>query len=335
MKKDKLKEIQPLVIAYGYPRNSSQMTFLTYDKEVTVEGCNEVLNKLLPLCNGVNRFENILKELEDEYEDDSLIEVIKILLENEILIDSQDFYWVFHKRSMNPSLYFRNLSEDEIADIFRQRNYKSYKSRDRISLSSYQEINSALLEFMKSRQSIRKYSLKDIPFTKLSGLLRAAYGVIRKENLGFGTILHRTVPSGGALYPLEVYVITSVDIGYLEKGLYYFHKEKEDIILLKKGNFRGKLKKLLLEHNETIETASLFLIVTACFSRGCEKYSNRGYRHIFLEAGHLAQNVCLYCIEQNLGSVEISGFLDEKLCSFLEINARDESPITILAVGSI
>lgn len=334
MKKDKLKEIQPLVIAYGYPKNANQMTFLGYGEEIIVEGCNEVLSKLLPLCNGVDRFENILNKLEDEYEKDSLIEVIKILLENEVLIDSRDFYWVFHKHSMNPPLCFRNLSENEIIDILRRRNYKSYKARDQISLSSSQEIDSALLEFMKSRQSIWKYSLKEMSFVKLSGLLRAAYGVIRRENLGSYTIPHRTVPSGGALYPLEIYVVTLAGIGRLEKGLYYFQKEKECMISLKKGNFRDKLKKLLLEVNETIETASLFLIVTAYFSRECEKYSNRGYRHILLEAGHLAQNVYLYCIDQNLGTLEISGFLDEELCNFLGINAHDESPITILAVGS-
>jgi SagB-type dehydrogenase family enzyme len=334
MERKSLEMIQPLVIAYGYTRNSDQITFLSYEREITIEGCNELLNKLLPLCNGVNRFEDILKKLEDEYEIESLMEVIKILLENEILIDSRDFYWVFHKRSMNPPLYFRNLSENEIADILRRRNYKFYRSKGRISLSSSQEIDSILLEFMKPRQSIWKYPSKNISFAQLSGLLKAAYGVVRRENLGFYTISHRTIPSAGALYPLELYVITLIDIDGLEKGLYYFQKEKEYLVPLKSGDFQEQLKELLLEANETIETASLFLIVTACFARGCEKYPNRGYRNILLEAGHLAQNVYLYCIDQNLGTVEFSGFLDEELGNFLEIDVRDEAPMTLLAVGS-
>lgn len=333
-----LKEIQPLVVAYGYVKNPEQMTFLGYDKEITVEGCNEALNKLLLLCNGVNRLEDILKKLEDEYEIESLTELIKILLENEILIDSREFYRVFHKRSMNPSLYFYDLSEKEVMEFFGERNYKIYSSENQIPLSSLSEINSSFLEFTRLRKSTRAYASQNISFVKLSGILKAAYGITRKEFTKFNGILyeipHRTIPSGGGLCPLEIYVVTLIDIGFLEKGLYYFNKEEEYLVLLKRGDFHKKLKEMFFEANATIETASLFLIVTANFSRECQKYSNRGYRHILLEAGHLAQNVYLYCIDQNLDTVELSAFWDEELCNFLEVNARDEPPVTVLAVGS-
>ena len=187
---------------------------------------------------------------------------------------------------------------------------------------------------MRLRQSVWKYSSMSISFVQISGLLKAAYGVIRREDFGSYILPHRAVPSGGGLYPLEVYVIILIGNDRLGKGLYYFHKEKECLVLLKSGDFRGKLKELIWTANEAVETASLFLIITAHFSRECKKYANRGYRHIWLEAGHVAQNVYLYCIDQNLGTVELSGFLDEKLCSFLGIDSRKEAPITILAVGS-
>lgn len=335
MERKNLAMTQPLVIAYGYSNDADQMTFIGYGKEITVEGCNEVLSKLLPLCNGVNRFEDILGKLKNEYARDSLSELIKTLLENEVLIDSRDFYWVFHRCSMNPTLYFRELSENNIAAILRRKNHKSYKKvRRRIFLPSSSEIESGFLEFIKARQSVYKYTAKNFSFTKLSGLVKAAYGVIRKEYLGSYTIPHRTVPSGGALYPLELYIITLVDIEKLKRGLYYFQKEKEYLVPLKIGNFREGLKELLFEVDEVIETASLFLIVTVRFFRGCEKYSNRGYRNILLEAGHLAQNVYLYCIDQNLDTVELSAFWDAKLAHFLEINIREEAPITVLAIGT-
>jgi SagB-type dehydrogenase family enzyme len=334
MEKKIFGRIQPLVIAYGYPKNSNQMTFLGYGEEIIIEGCNDLLNKLLPMCNGMDFLEDILEKLEGEYPIDSLVGLIKALLEYEILIDSQEFYWVLHKRSMNPSLYGEELSDEEVVKILERRNYKTYSNREEIPLSSFSDVNSGLLEFIRARRSIWQYSSRSISFTQVSGLLRTAYGVIRREDLGSYVLPHRTVPSGGGLYPLEVYVIILIENDRLSKGLYYFHKEKEYLVFLKSGDFREKLKELIWTANEAVETASLFLIITARFSRECEKYANRGYRHIWLEAGHVAQNVYLYCIDQNLGTVELSGFLDEKLCSFLGINPREEAPITILAVGS-
>ncbi|MFH1671597.1 MAG: SagB/ThcOx family dehydrogenase [Candidatus Portnoybacteria bacterium] len=325
--------LQPLVIAYGYEKNTEQTVFLGYDREISVAGCNGLLKKLLPLCNGINQLADILAKLKKEYEITFLQEVVRTLLKNEILIDSRYFYWVFHKRSMNPPLYFRELSEGQIVEILSRKNYKRYKERKEYSLASREEIDSTLLDFMKSRRSIWRYSSQEISFQTLSGLLRVAYGIVRREDLGLYVVPHRTVPSGGALYPLEIYIATLVDVGKIRKGLYYFQKERECLTLLKEGNFRAELREMVVDVPETIVSASLFMFVTASFNRECEKYANRGYRHILLEAGHLAQNVYLYCLDQNLDTVELSGFLDEKLADFLGLSLFEESPVTVLAVG--
>jgi len=333
MDKNDFDRLQPLVIAYGYEKDTNQTVFLGYDREITVAGCNNLLKELLPLCNGINQLVDILAKLGEEYEAVSLKEVIQTLLDNEILIDSRYLYWVFHKRSMNPPLYFRELSEGQITEILSRKNHKEYPERKEYSLASSEEIDSALLDFMKSRRSVWRYASQEISFLAFSGLLKAAYGIVRREDLGAYVVPHRTVPSGGALYPLEMYVVTLIDIGQVPKGLYHFQKDKEYLVLLKEGDFREKLKELVVEARETIDSASLFIFVTASFNRECEKYSNRGYRHILLEAGHLAQNVYLYCLDQNLDTVELSGFLDEKLADFLGLDPFEESPVTVLAVG--
>lgn len=333
MEDNDFKECQPLVIAYGYKKRPNETIFLGYNREITVEGCDSLLQDLLPLCNGINQLEDIMGMLVKEYDVSSLRDVIEVLLENEIIIDSRRFYQVFHKRSMNPPWYFRRLSEGQIADILCRKNTKEYKNKKEIFLANPSEIDSVFLDFLKGRHSIWKYATKKISFNKFCGLPKAAYGVIRREDLGLYVIPHRTVPSGGALYPLETYFITLTDIGQLEKGLYCFQKDKESLVVLKKGDFKEKLKELLVEANETIESASLFMVITAFLERECEKYSNRGYRHVLLEAGHVAQNVYLYCLDQNLDTVELSGFLDEELGRFLGLKSSEEVPITVLAVG--
>lgn len=327
-------KIQPLAITYGCIKGKKQMIFSGYGKEITIEGCNNVLNKLLPLCNGINRLDDIMGQLSEEYEKNSILELINVLLDNEIIINSREFYRIFHDRSMNPSLYGEELTEEKVINILKARNYKDYESSIEIPLSSVVEINSGLLEFVSSRESTWKYSSKNISFADLSGLLRVAYGIIKREDCGLYIIPHRTVPSGGALYPLEIYSLTLRDIGNLKKGLYYFQKENEFLVPIKNGDFRERLKDLLWVADETTKTATMVLFITAYLSRECKKYANRGYRHIFLEAGHLAQNVYLYCIDKNLATVELSGFRDRGVCDFLNIDHREEVPITVLLIGT-
>jgi len=63
------------------------------------------------------------------------------------------------------------------------------------------------------------------------------------------------------------------------------------------------------------------------------KYKDRGYRYIFIEAGHLGQNISLVAKNLNLSTCAIGGFIDEELNNLLDIDSQKESVIYIFAVG--
>ena len=60
--------------------------------------------------------------------------------------------------------------------------------------------NMSLEETIQQRRSIREYTSADISLSELSQLVWAAQGITSTQGL-------RTVPSAGALYPLEVYIV--------------------------------------------------------------------------------------------------------------------------------
>ena len=82
-----------------------------------------------------------------------------------------------------------------------------------------------------------------------------------------------------------------------------------------------------------VESAAAVYILTCNFQQITQKYGNRGYRFALLEAGHAAQNAYLWCAEQDLGVVEVGGFLDEEVANLLLIPYPKQAPLTALVVG--
>jgi SagB-type dehydrogenase family enzyme len=189
---------------------------------------------------------------------------------------------------------------------------------------------------IKKRRTIRRFDKhKPMSFRTLSGLLYASYGVSTVAKIESGRVLKRVVPSAGALYPLHIYCVVLKKIEKLSPGVYYFKKKsfKPFIIRLSKILGRDQLMKFLPGSESMLKRASLLLIIVCNFKRITQKYANRGYLYGLLEAGHVAQNIYLYCAEQNLAVVEIGGFDDIELSKFLQLKYPEVSPLVCFLIG--
>jgi SagB-type dehydrogenase family enzyme len=63
------------------------------------------------------------------------------------------------------------------------------------------------------------------------------------------------------------------------------------------------------------------------------KYGQRGYRYVWLDAGHLAQNLCLTATAENLGAVTVGAFFDAELNILLDLPAGEEDAVYIVCIG--
>ncbi len=135
---------------------------------------------------------------------------------------------------------------------------------------------------------------------------------------------YRTVPSAGATYPLELFVVTS-------EGLFHYLLAKHALEKLTDQDLRARLASAAWGQ-EFIEAAPLTLVFAAQFGRTTGRYGQRGIRYVYMEAGHAAQNVHLQAEALGLGSVAVGAFDDSSVSKVLSL-PNDLEPIYMVVIG--
>lgn len=184
-----------------------------------------------------------------------------------------------------------------------------------------------LHEALLKRRSIRRYSASALSLGELSYLLWAADGVTARAN-GFG---FRTAPSAGALYPVETYVIVN-SVSELDAGVYYYRAADHSLFLLEQGDFREATAMAALGQ-EMCGQAPVVFAWTAVFPRSVWRYGQRAYRYVYLDAGHIAQNLALAAVALDLGTCQIGALFDDEVNSILGVDGERESVIYMSVVG--
>jgi SagB-type dehydrogenase family enzyme len=187
-----------------------------------------------------------------------------------------------------------------------------------------------LADAITTRVSIRDMQPSQLTLKQVGTLLHYAYGVTR-ENNGDCPRPFRVVPSGGALYPLEIF-FHSARIKGLRSGLYHYNPTESRLRMLREGDETQKIAKAMVQ-TEVALGASLIIFITAFFERSVFKYRDRGYRFVLLEAGHVAQNINLVSSALGLGCLCIGGFFDREIDEFLNIDGVTQSAIYMIAIG--
>src|SRR5215471_7142517 len=196
-----------------------------------------------------------------------------------------------------------------------------------------QPADSLLLKLLASRASCREYRLTPLPAQTFSTILKCAYGINRAITLPqIGRGFLRTVPSAGGLFPLEVYVLAR-EVESLPDGIYHYHPRRHAVELFREGAWCAELDGIMITA-PFIRDANLIFFLSAVFNRSQKKYGPRGYRYILLEAGHLAQNLCLISAEFKLGSLCMGGFYDSRLNRWLGFDGVSEAVVYSVAVGN-
>jgi SagB-type dehydrogenase family enzyme len=206
--------------------------------------------------------------------------------------------------------------------------YKSYPSSKTIQLPNpLQNTTTSFIEVLRKRKSVRSFSNQPLSKVDLAFLLWASTGIQRVEH-GYE---FRTAPSAGALYPIETYIAAN-NVEDVEKGVYHYNIKNhllEEIIL---GNFGVKLAHAALDQEMCVD-ASVVLIWTSVFRRSKWKYSQRAYRYIYLDAGHIMENLALAAASITYGSCQVGAFFDDEVNSIVGIDGIEESTICLSVVG--
>jgi SagB-type dehydrogenase family enzyme len=198
-----------------------------------------------------------------------------------------------------------------------------------ISMPDPHNIKSDIKNTINKRTSIRSYRNKAITNEELSFLLWCTQGV--KETYNKHWTL-RTVPSAGARHALETFVLVN-KVEDLKPGLYKYmaleHKIKEfilDEIIAARITFA-------CFQQSFVKNSAVTFIWTAVEKRMTWRYDQRGYRYLFLDAGHVCQNLYLSAESIGCGVCAIAAFDDDEMNKLLQLDGNKQFVIYLATCG--
>ncbi len=176
----------------------------------------------------------------------------------------------------------------------------------------------SLEEAIERRRSVRRFSPSPLSWEVISQILWAGQGITEKGR-GF-----RTVPSAGALFPCHLYAL-------LPQGGYKYHPLQHKLISWLKEDRRSAIAEASL-NQMFIEQAPLVIVITAEISRTMSRYGLRAPRYVYMEIGHIGQNIQLQAVALGLDSVCVGAFEDREVKYLLALPPQ-EDPYYIIPVG--
>lgn len=186
-----------------------------------------------------------------------------------------------------------------------------------------------LWQCLARRRSQRSYQDRPLSQDELAALLWATQGVTYASR---GYLL-RAAPSAGALYPVETYLAVHRVEG-VEPGLWHFQVPDFALELLQACDCRQTLVGAGLSQG-FLGAAGAVFIWTGVLNRAMWKYRERAIRYLFLDAGHICQNLMLAATALNLGVCPVGAFFDEEVERLVQVDGREEVALYLAAVGPL
>lgn len=165
----------------------------------------------------------------------------------------------------------------------------------------------------------------------LARLLFSSVGVTRVMGRRGARTYFRTAPSAGNLHPLETY-LASGPVDGLGAGLYHFAPDVFGLERLREGEHRPHLAGAAAA--PAVASSPAALVITGIPWRTSWKYAQRGWRHLFWDAGTMLANLLAVADAHGIDVQVLLAFRDTALCDLLGIDGVSELPLAVVRVGT-
>lgn len=186
-----------------------------------------------------------------------------------------------------------------------------------------------VVEAIEKRKSIRDYASITMSINELSLLLWCTQGVKR---IVPNAVAFRNVPSAGARNAFETFLLIN-NVDGLESGLYKYVALEHALLKLDLNKNLAEKFTLACDEQKQVKNSNVTFIWTAVPDRMTWSYAERSYRYLFLDAGHVCQNLYLVAEKLNLGVCAIGHYDDDTMNSMLNIDGETQFTIYIATVG--
>ncbi len=174
-----------------------------------------------------------------------------------------------------------------------------------------------------ARRSTRALTRDSIALADVGQLAWAAQGVNRPDG-------HRTAPSAGATYPLELYVVAS-RVRDLPAGVYHYLARSHELETLAAGDRLPELVTTATRQSWIADAAAMFVLAGA-YDRTAGRYRDRTDRYVAIEVGAAGQDLYLQAAALGLGTTMVGSFPDSTLARVVGL-PEGQRPVAVMPVG--
>src|SRR5664279_976142 len=165
----------------------------------------------------------------------------------------------------------------------------------------------------------------------LARILYFSAGITKQRAYPGGEIYFRAAACTGALYEIELYVVTG-DLAGLDAGVYHFNPADVSLRLLREGDFRRNLAQATAMEPAVVH-APATIICTGTYWRNAWKYQARTYRHFGWDNGTLLANMLAVSAASELPAEIVLGFVDGDVNRLLDLDTRREVSLCLVPIG--
>lgn len=210
---------------------------------------------------------------------------------------------------------------------------QKHVSRQAVPLPEPQALECSFTDALAQRRSATAFSQDALTLAEVATVLRLAWEPRTGTGPACGSQPQRPVPSAGALFPLELWLVVR-NVDALAPGLYHVEMpDAADACLRRVADVdHAALSRAGLQE-EMLSSAACTVVVTMMPWRSRFKYGPRAVRFALIEAGHLCQTVLLTSAATGLAARPLGGFCDDEVSAALGLCGVDEVPLYLVPIG--
>ncbi len=207
--------------------------------------------------------------------------------------------------------------------------------RKRVALPDVTTARSAPIEelVLRRRSSGKFVNSGPMSLEDLARILFFSYGETGHQHIkGSVTRMVRATPSGGGLYPIDVYLFVEEVTG-VPRGIYYYDPTRSELVWVNECPARSELQKMT-NRPDAMRDNPFTIALAASFARNQWKYRERGYRILTLDCGHLSQSLLTMANSVGFVGLPLMGFIDNYWNACIGLDGQFESVLQLITFGT-
>ncbi len=168
----------------------------------------------------------------------------------------------------------------------------------------------------------------ELTLPRLASVLQLSAGITKRLRAGRGYMYFRAAACTGALYHIELYIVSGPLSG-LSAGVYHYGAHDNTLRLVREGDFRA-----LAMQAAGLENAPAAVVVyTSTFWRNAWKYQSRTYRHAFWDCGTILAHSLAAARANGLSANLVTRYADAAINDLIDVDGETEVSVALLPLG--